>query len=197
MPPYNNTYRVHRQRRTLQSHVVELCLLSSSRNNSLADRSQSQFAQNKRLVRKANAMRWINYECSNEQWTHASHAIMTQQRHNALASHGFSTRWCPSAGHRALHGPMSTIMHNFGIQMCQSAGHTIYKYTMMSQSNTTKLYYVYYCIRATCLDFYRIIFRSFWDTDPYVALFKLRCGIPNAYILDITMYNITTHAFDT
>jgi len=29
---------------------------------------------------------------------------------------------------------------------------------MMYQSNTTKLYYVYYCIRATCFDSYRIIY---------------------------------------
>ena len=29
---------------------------------------------------------------------------------------------------------------------------TLYKYTMTCQSNTTKLYYVYYCIRATCFD---------------------------------------------
>jgi len=35
------------------------------------------------------------------------------------------------------------------------------KYTMMYQSNTTKLYYVYYCIRATCFDSYRIILRPF------------------------------------
>jgi len=26
--------------------------------------------------------------------------------------------------------------------------------------------------------------------DPYLALFKMRCGIPNAYILDITMYKM-------
>jgi len=37
----------------------------------------------------------------------------------------------------------------------------IYKYTMMYQSNTTKLYYVYYCIRTTFFDSYRIIFRPF------------------------------------
>jgi len=35
------------------------------------------------------------------------------------------------------------------------------KYTMMYQSNTKKPYYVYYCIRATCFDSYRIIFRLF------------------------------------
>jgi len=28
----------------------------------------------------------------------------------------------------------------------------MYKYTMMYQSNTTKLNYIYYCIRATCFD---------------------------------------------
>ena len=59
---------------------------------------------------------------------------------------------------------------------------------MMYQSNTRKLYYVYYCIRATCFDSYRIIFRPFKDTDPYLAIFKMSCGIPNAYILDITMH---------
>ena len=37
----------------------------------------------------------------------------------------------------------------------------VYKYTMVYQSNTTQLYYVYYCIRATCFDSYRIIFRPF------------------------------------
>jgi len=26
------------------------------------------------------------------------------------------------------------------------------------------------------------------NTDPYLAMYKMRCGIPNAYILDITMY---------
>jgi len=28
------------------------------------------------------------------------------------------------------------------------------------------------------------------NTDPYLAMFKLRCGIPNAYILDITTYKM-------
>jgi hypothetical protein len=70
---------------------------------------------------------------------------------------------------------------------------TQYKYTMMYQSNTTKLYYVYYYIRATCFDSYRIIFRPFQGTDPYLAMFKMfkmRCRIPNAYILHITMYKM-------
>jgi hypothetical protein len=35
------------------------------------------------------------------------------------------------------------------------------KYTMMCQSNTTKLYCVYYCTRAKCFDTYRPIFRPF------------------------------------
>jgi len=39
--------------------------------------------------------------------------------------------------------------------------------------------------------------------DPYLKCLKMRCGIPNAYILDKTMYKIhvsfckTTHAFYT
>jgi hypothetical protein len=66
----------------------------------------------------------INYECCNGQWTHASHAIMMQQRHNALDSHGFSTQWGPSAGHTALHSPVNILTHNFGTQFCQSAWHT-------------------------------------------------------------------------
>jgi len=28
------------------------------------------------------------------------------------------------------------------------------------------------------------------NTDPYLAMFKVRCGIPNTYILDITMYEM-------
>ena len=27
-------------------------------------------------------------------------------------------------------------------------------------------------------------------TDPYLAMLKMRCGIPNAYILDITVYKM-------
>ena len=27
-------------------------------------------------------------------------------------------------------------------------------------------------------------------TDPYLGMFKMRCGIPNAYILDIIMYKM-------
>ena len=60
----------------------------------------------------------------------------------------------------------------------------------MYQSNTTKLYYVYYCIRATCFDSYRIIFRPFYENRSLLRNVKMRCGIPNAYILDITMYKM-------
>jgi len=28
------------------------------------------------------------------------------------------------------------------------------------------------------------------NTDPYLAMFKMRCGIPNAYILDKTVYKM-------
>ena len=28
------------------------------------------------------------------------------------------------------------------------------------------------------------------NTDPYLTMFKMRCGIPNAYIRDITMYKM-------
>ena len=53
---------------------------------------------------------------------------------------------------------------------------------MMYQLNTTKFYYVYYCIRATCFDSYRIIFRPFYDTDPYLGMI----GFRNNY-LDLTI----------
>ena len=28
------------------------------------------------------------------------------------------------------------------------------------------------------------------NTDPYFTMFKMRCGIPNAYILDVTVYRM-------
>ena len=33
------------------------------------------------------------------------------------------------------------------------------------------------------------------NTDPYLEMFKMRCGIPKAYILDITIYKM--HAYYT
>ena len=73
----------------------------------------------------------------------------------------------------------------YGVQ-CLGFTEEVYKYTMMYQSNTTKLDCVYYCIRATCFDSYRIIFSSFQDTDPHLAMFKTRCWIPKAYIITCT-----------
>jgi len=37
------------------------------------------------------------------------------------------------------------------------------------------------------------------NTDPYVAMFKMRCGISNAYILDIPMYqmHVSLCSYDT
>ena len=61
---------------------------------------------------------------------------------------------------------------------------------MIYQSNTTKLYYV--CIVLG--QHVSILIESSSGppkkTDPYLAMFKMRCGIPNAYILDITMYKM-------
>jgi hypothetical protein len=53
---------------------------------------------------------------------------------------------------------------------------THYKYTMACPSITIKRCYVYYCIRATCFDSYRIIFRPFQNTDPYLTMFK-KCAV--------------------
>jgi len=33
------------------------------------------------------------------------------------------------------------------------------------------------------------------NTDPHLAIFKTRCGIPNTYILDITMYKMHVSLF--
>jgi len=35
------------------------------------------------------------------------------------------------------------------------------------------------------------------NTDPYLAMFKMRCEIPNAYILDVTMYKMHVSHKDT
>jgi len=48
----------------------------------------------------------------------------------------------------------------------------LYKYTMLCQSNTTKLYYVYYCTTATCFDSYRIIFSPFYENRSLLKMFK-------------------------
>ena len=53
---------------------------------------------------------------------------------------------------------------------------TYIKYTMIYQSNTTNFYYVFYCIRATCFDSYRIIFRPSKKIDPYLEMLKCAVG---------------------
>ena len=58
----------------------------------------------------------------------------------------------------------------------------IYKYTLMYQSNTTKLYYVYYCIRATCFDSYRIIFM--------ILLYGSQGCQASIYILGVRFYGV-------
>ena len=99
-PRCSNTHTAHTERRPLQSHAVDLSVsFRRVRTIRLQITHRARLSQNKRLVGKANAMRWINYECCNGQWTHAtSHEITMQQKHKALASHGFSSQWCQSAG---------------------------------------------------------------------------------------------------
>jgi hypothetical protein len=44
-----------------------------------------------------------------------------------------------------------------------------------------------------------ILIESSWglskNTDPYLVMFKMRCGIPYAYNLDITMYKMHVSLF--
>jgi len=65
----------------------------------------------------------------------------------------FATIW-PSFSFRSL-------FNNIILRHTELQNNLLYKYTMMCQSNTTRLYYVYYFTRATCFDSYRIIFRPF------------------------------------
>jgi len=66
----------------------------------------------------------------------------------------------------------------------------IYKYTMMYQSNT-KNFIMFVIVLGQHVS---ILIQSSSgpskNTDPYLAMFKMRCGIPKAYILDITMYKM-------
>ena len=52
----------------------------------------------------------------------------------------------------------------------------------MYQSDTTKLYYVYYCIRATCFDCYRIIFRPCTLEGPEDDSIRIETCCPNTII---------------
>jgi len=65
-----------------------------------------------------------------------------------------------------------------------------YEYTMMYQSNTTKLYYVYIPLGRHVSILIELSSGHSKNTDPYLAMFKMRCGIPNAYIIDKTMYKM-------
>jgi len=60
---------------------------------------------------------------------------------------------------------------------------------MMYQSNRTKLVFIIVLGRHVSI----LIEASSGpskNTDPYLAMFKMRCGIPNAYILDTTLYKM-------
>jgi len=61
---------------------------------------------------------------------------------------------------------------------------------MTYEPSTTKLYYVYYCIRVTCFDSYRNILRPLQEYRSLLINAKMCCGIPNAYILDKTVYKM-------
>ena len=58
---------------------------------------------------------------------------------------------------------------------------------MMYQSNTTKLYYVYYCIRQRDSILIESSSGPLKKTDPYLEMFKMRCEIPNA--VSVTGFN--------
>ena len=60
----------------------------------------------------------------------------------------------------------------------------------MYQSNTRKLYYVYYLLGQRVSIFIESPSGPSKNTDRYSATFQMHCGIPNAYILDITMYKM-------
>jgi hypothetical protein len=70
----------------------------------------------------------------------------------------------------------------------------INKYTMIYQSNTTKFYCVYYCVRAKCFDSYRIIFRHFKHCQVTICVLerseddsiRIKTCCPNT-IINITM----------
>ena len=59
----------------------------------------------------------------------------------------------------------------------------IYKYTMMYQSNTTK-FIMFIIVLGQNIP---VLIESY-DIDPYLAMFEMRSGIPNAYILDPTAH---------
>ena len=66
----------------------------------------------------------------------------------------------------------------------------IYKYTMMYQSNTKNFIMLVIVLGQHVSILLESSSGPSKSTDPYFAMFKMRCGIPNAYILDITMYKM-------
>jgi len=66
---------------------------------------------------------------------------------------------------------------------------------MMYQSNTTKLYYVYYCIWVTCFNSYRVIFRPFYaiiNIIEFCCVWLIHHCIFILHILSQTSLNCTT-----
>jgi len=61
---------------------------------------------------------------------------------------------------------------------------------MMCRSNTTKLYYVYYCTMQHVSILIESSSGPSKKTDPYLKCLKMRCGVPNAYIFYKTTYKM-------
>jgi len=55
---------------------------------------------------------------------------------------------------------------------------------MKHQSNTTKLYYIIIVLGQHVLILIKLSSGLSRNTDPYLAMFKMCCRIPNAYVLD-------------
>jgi len=72
---------------------------------------------------------------------------------------------------------------------------TYIKYTMMCQSNTTNLYYVFTVLGQHVLILIESSSGPSKKIEPCLEMFKMRCGIPNAYTLDKTMYKMHVSFF--
>jgi len=62
-------------------------------------------------------------------------------------------------------------------------------------SNTTNLYYVFNVLGQHVSILIESASGPSKKIDPYLEMFKMRCGIPNAYILDKTMYKMHVLSF--
>ena len=74
---------------------------------------------------------------------------------------------------------------------------TYIKYTMMCQSNTTNLCYVFFIVLGQHVS---ILIESSSGPSKNISLLKnvkMRCGIPYAYILDKTMYKMHMSLFSS